>query len=220
MPLSAAPHEPDIVWTPARVAQAWVQGWVVSRGAPPAVDHGTHLTIPVGLPGHVVRHVFPALDAEAIRAIVQGPCEPGTWLKVVGAPELVRPLLPATWALHPREYLMHTSLAEARVVLDAPPVEFERQGDVMTATLLAPNGEPAARAQAALAGSAAIFDQVVTEPDHRRKGYGSVLMSLLARACWNRGASLGVLVATEDGRALYSALGWTVGAEVTAASLA
>lgn len=204
--------------SPDQIARAWVEGWIVSRGAPAAVDHGTHLTIPVGLPGHVVRHVFPAFDAHAIRAIADGPCEPGTWLKIVAPQEAVRPLLPASWELHQPEYLMHRSLAEARVVLDAPPVEFERRGDVMTATLLAPNGDPAARAQAALAGSAAIFDQVATEPDHRRKGYGSVLMSLLARACWNRGATTGVLVATEDGRALYAALGWAVSAEVTAAS--
>lgn len=204
--------------SPADVATAWVRGWIVSRTAPPAVDHGTHFTIPVGLPGHAVRHVFPALHAEAIRAIAHGTNEPGTWLKIVGAADEVRTLLPAEWVIHPREYLMHTSLAQARAIPDAPPAEFERQGDILTATLIAPNGERAARAQAAIAGTAAIFDQVVTEPGHRRKGYGSVLMSLLAAQCRAAGATLGVLVATEDGRGLYSALGWQLTAEVTAAS--
>ncbi|WP_202872169.1 hypothetical protein [Kribbella soli] len=39
----------------------------------------------------------------------------------------------------------------------------------------------------------------------------------LSTAAQYAGASTGVLVATEDGRALYTALGWTLGSPMTAA---
>ncbi|MDH0863329.1 GNAT family N-acetyltransferase [Mitsuaria sp. GD03876] len=211
---SASPHS----WTPADITTAWVHGWVLSRNAPAPVDHGTHLSVAVGLPGHVVRHVFPTLAADALRAVAGASPVAGTWLKVAAAQDAVKPLLPAEWVVHAAEYLMHRSLADMAAIPEAPSVEITREGPVVTATLRGPDGDLAARAQAAVSGTAAIFDQVVTEPQHRRKGYGSLLMSQLAKACREQGATLGVLVATEDGRHLYSALGWTVSTEVTAAS--
>ena len=205
-------------WTPAEIAKAWVHGWVLSRKTSAAIDHSTHLTIPVGLPGHMIRHVLPTLSADALQALTRGQGVEGTWIKVVASQETVRPLLPVNWKIHEREYLMRTTLGSTRPATDAPNVNFERGGSVITATLLGPNGDDAARAKAAVVGNAAVFDQVVTEPHHRRKGYGSMLMSLLANECWDKGATVGVLVATEEGRALYSALGWEVTSEMTAVS--
>jgi GNAT superfamily N-acetyltransferase len=229
--------------TTAQLAEAWVQGWVLSRQTPAAIDHGTHLTIPVGVPGHMVRHVFPALNTDALQALARGECVAGTWLKVVASREAVRPLLPPNWEIHEREYLMLAPLgntspaSRGNVALplsliptgdgrlrpalgrsDAPMVNFERNGNVVAARLLGPNGDSAAHAKAALLGSTAVFDQVVTELHQRRKGYGSMLMSFLATECWFKGATVGVLVATEEGRLLYSALGWQVASEVTAVS--
>jgi predicted GNAT family acetyltransferase len=81
------------------------------------------------------------------------------------------------------------------------------------------HGALAARGQAALVRDCAIIDQVVTEPDHRRRGLGTVVMRALAQAAVSRGATTGVLVATADGLALYTRLGWTVAAPVAAAKL-
>jgi chromate reductase, NAD(P)H dehydrogenase (quinone) len=206
--------------TIAEVAEAWVHGWVLSRQTPAAIDRGTHFTIEVGAPGHLVRHVFPTFDAAALEGLANSDCADGTWVKVLAPQEVVKPLLPAKWMLHEREYLMHTILGGAMPASDALEIHFERSGDVITATLLGPDGDHAARAKAAVVGTAAIFDQVVTEPNHRRKGYGATLMSVLASECRSRGATRGVLVATEQGRLLYSALGWVLTSEVTAASYA
>jgi chromate reductase, NAD(P)H dehydrogenase (quinone) len=206
--------------TIAEVAEAWIHGWVLSRQTPAAIDRGTHFTIEVGAPGHLVRHVFPTFDAEALQSVANANCAEGTWLKVLAPQETVAPLLPAKWTLHEREYLMHTVLGAVMLASDAPAIHFERSGDVITATLLGPDGAHAARAKAAVVGTAAIFDQVVTEPNHRRKGYGALLMSALASECRSKGATTGVLVATEQGRLLYSALGWVVTSEVTVASYA
>ena len=206
--------------TTAQVAEAWVHGWVLSRQTAAAIDHGTHFTIEVGAPGHLVRHVFPALCADALQVLANANCADGTWLKVVAPQESVAPLLPSKWKLHEREYLMHTVLGGAMPASDGPEIHVERSGDVITATLPGPGGDIAARAKAAVVGTAAIFDQVVTEPNHRRKGYGALLMSVLASECRSRGATTGILVATEQGRLLYSALGWVVTSELTAASYA
>jgi predicted GNAT family acetyltransferase len=80
-------------------------------------------------------------------------------------------------------------------------------------------GQVAAQGKAALTGEYAVIDQVVTEPDHRRRGLGTTVMQALAHATTRRGASTGVLVATADGLGLYRSLGWTVASPMTAAVL-
>ncbi|MFD9068413.1 GNAT family N-acetyltransferase [Kitasatospora purpeofusca] len=60
-------------------------------------------------------------------------------------------------------------------------------------------------------------DQIETAPAHRRRGLGSVVMRALEDAGHRHGAATGLLVATPEGKALYSTLGWTLRA--TMASL-
>lgn len=79
------------------------------------------------------------------------------------------------------------------------------------------NGETAARGKAALVDGVAVIDQVVTQPDHRRRGLGQRVMAVLADEAVRRGATEGILVATQDGLGLYAALGWTLRSPVTAA---
>ncbi|MDO3701713.1 GNAT family N-acetyltransferase [Micromonospora sp. C28SCA-DRY-2] len=52
---------------------------------------------------------------------------------------------------------------------------------------------------------------------HRRRGLGSVVMAALHRHAARRGARTGILVATDEGRALYQRLGWVVHTEVSGA---
>jgi GNAT superfamily N-acetyltransferase len=98
--------------------------------------------------------------------------------------------------------------------------ELIQQGDAVEYRVLTPAGEPAARARVGLAGRHAVFDQVVTEAAHRRLGLGRHAMARLGDAARARGADTGLLVATEDGRALYTALGWHVESLMAAASVA
>ncbi|MCP3804832.1 GNAT family N-acetyltransferase [Allokutzneria sp. A3M-2-11 16] len=69
-------------------------------------------------------------------------------------------------------------------------------------------------------GEASVVDKVITEPEHRRKGLGSVVMSELDVLAAELGAVRAVLVATEAGLGLYGRLGWTVLSPLTAAHLA
>ncbi|WP_225881891.1 GNAT family N-acetyltransferase [Streptomyces aureocirculatus] len=60
----------------------------------------------------------------------------------------------------------------------------------------------------AVLGETVVVDRVVTHEPHRRRGLGGFVMGALTDEALNRGATLGVLGATEDGRALYETLGW------------
>ncbi|MGH1551630.1 GNAT family N-acetyltransferase [Streptomyces sp. L7] len=65
------------------------------------------------------------------------------------------------------------------------------------------DGAFAARGQIAVTGSTAVVDQVETDPAHRRRGLGRLVMAVLADAAAGQGAVVGVLGATPEGRALY-----------------
>lgn len=95
----------------------------------------------------------------------------------------------------------------------------DRVGALAFARLVADTGELAASGQAAIDGSFATFDQIVTAEAHRRKGLGRCIMTALSNCSLDLGAKQGVLVATEAGAALYKALGWSMVSSVTAASV-
>lgn len=66
----------------------------------------------------------------------------------------------------------------------------------------------AARGMAAVVGSDAVMHDIQTDPAHRRRGLGSVVMGALGRRASERGARTGLLMATTDGFHLYRQLGW------------
>jgi GNAT superfamily N-acetyltransferase len=198
----------------------WVWGWALSRGTADPVTEPDGYRIDVGLPEHRVRYVLPQPSAAGPRAA--GLTEPGTWLKVCGSVEQVRPALSPRWTVGAQEYLMSTGLGT--IATTTPPdsytVELRSTGDVHDVVVRAADGECAAKGRVAVRGRAAVIDVVETDPAHRRRGLGSVVMAELTRAAADRGAVRAVLVATEAGRALYEKLGWRVESPMTAAHLA
>lgn len=188
---------------------AWVHGWAISRGTAPPVRLQSGYRVDVGLPGHQVRYVLPTYDAE----LVGGLGEPDTWLKIRGQVSLGTP-----WQVQPVEYLMTCSLTDVRAPLTASyELETVQRGSLVDVVVRATDGSVAASGKAALTGEAAVFDQIETTPQHRRRGLGRSVMAALSAAAQYAGATTGVLVATEDGRALYTALGWTLESPMTAA---
>ncbi|MFI7064080.1 GNAT family N-acetyltransferase [Kribbella sp. NPDC050124] len=188
---------------------AWIHGWAICRSTPAPVEFRDGYRIDVGLPGHQVRYVLPTYDAE----LVGGKRQPDTWLKIAGQVPLDPP-----WQVQPPEYLMTAELTDAAVRVDSSyRLETAQQGSVLQVVVRAEDDSVAARGKAGLAGSWAVFDQIETAPQHRRRGLGRAVMGALSAAAQYAGATTGVLVATEDGRALYSALGWTLSSPMTAA---
>jgi len=175
----------------------------------------------LGLPEHLERHVVVDDDEGILRELTGRLQTPGTWLKVCAHPEKVIPLLHENWQVQAPEYLMAVALKDAVAgPHDGYLLSLSTSGAVTEAELRDMNGQLAAKGRVAHSDGVATFDQIVTEPMHQRKGLGRVIMATLVNASIAQEASVGVLVATEQGRALYQAIGWAMVSPVTAAVIA
>ncbi|MEV6386132.1 GNAT family N-acetyltransferase [Streptomyces sp. NPDC051773] len=207
------------------IVRAWVDGWVVSRGAAPPVVEPWGFTIDMGLAHHVTRHVFAAtnddVEERAVRKVADAVTGPGTWLKVFADPSAVTSWLGEGWWIDPDPgYLMSVRLDPHEPPASLPDgyrLRIWSRGGVTRVMVAAPDGSLAARGQVAPTGATAVVDQIETPPAHRRRGLGTLVMRTLTRAAREQGAETGVLAGTPDGRALYESLGWTVRAPLTSA---
>ena len=211
------------------VVQAWVDGWVVCRGAAPPQREAWGFTVDVGQVAHVSRHVFEALgdgvDEGAVRKVADAVTGAGVWLKVFQDPEIVGTWLGEGWWVDPEPtYLMTVPLAGARAqatagadVPDGYRTRVWSVGGVTHVLVAASDGSLAARGQVAPTGASAVVDQIETVTAHQRRGLGSLVMRTLQAAAAAAGAETGVLVGTAAGRGLYESLGWRVEASLTSA---
>lgn len=196
----------------------WVHGWSLTRNAPAPVrvPHGHRLD--VGLPGHRVRHVLP--DARRVAQLSRALSAPDSWLKVCGPREETVAALDPRWRVEETEYLMTAELSPVPVPVPTPyTAKAGRRSAYYLARAVTAEGATAASALMAPYEGTAVFDQVVTEPEHRRHGLARALMNALGRTARARGVYTGLLVATEDGRGLYEHLGWETVCPVTPARL-
>lgn len=187
----------------AAIAGSWAAGWAVSRNTAAPVDRPYGWVIDLGPPDHPQRHVIVHGDATVLRALDGATRTPGACLKVCAPAVDVVPHLGSHWQIQPPEYLMTVTLNEGtESVHDGYELAITGLGDITEAEYRNNQGELAARGRVARSGEFAIFDQIVTEPGHQRKGLGRSIMTVLGNASLAQGASTGVLVATEQGRAL------------------
>ncbi|MGW3985984.1 GNAT family N-acetyltransferase [Streptomyces sp. NPDC004830] len=204
--------------------QAWVEGWVVSRGAAPPVAEPWGWTIDVGLIGHATRHVLgttgDALDETTVRKVAGGVTGHGVWLKAFRDPAVVSGWLGPGWWIDPETgWLMTLPLTEDDVpeVPDGYRLRTWSRDGVTRLMVAAPDGSLAARGQITPTGGTAVADRIETAAAHRRKGLGSLVVRTLQQVAYRQGARTGVLAGTPAGRALYEALGWQVVAPLTSA---
>lgn len=215
--LSEIPGEFNV----ASTATAWAKGWTLTRNKASPVGQTYGCKIDLGLPDHLERHVVVDDDEGILRDLTSNLHTPGTWLKVCAHPEKVTPLLHKNWQVQAPEYLMAVALEDAAVALHGGYLlSHSTSGEVTEVELRDLDGQLAARGRVAHSDGVATFDQIVTEPAHQRKGLGRVVMATLVNASIAREARVGVLVATEQGRALYQAIGWAMVSPVTAAVVA
>lgn len=88
-------------------------------------------------------------------------------------------------------------------------LEVQAGGATVHAFVLADDGELAAWGHGGAGPRAFVFDRIVTQPCHRRRGLATAVMAALSAARPDRTAPC-LLVATEAGRELYERLGWRV----------
>ncbi|MFH8573755.1 GNAT family N-acetyltransferase [Streptomyces sp. NPDC017993] len=194
------------------MVRTWAEGWAVSRLTPPPTEKPWGLYIEVtDDPNEAGRHVLPEADELLVRSAAAAVSVPRTWMKMPAEPEEIEPWLPQGWVVAWKDtgHLMAIDLMATDPV--APEGYTATVGTLSGVThvrVLDAAGEQAAQGQMAILGEATVMDRVLTGEAHRRRGLGNFVMRTLADHALEEGAALGVLGATDAGRALYETLGW------------
>jgi len=199
------------------LVKRWLSARSVARGLPPPVpDHGG-LRVETALPNETRRYVF-ACPTDGLRELAKAVSLPRIFLKLCGSAEEMRVLVPSRWQIQPASYMMtHEGAIGGQIQLPKGyGIELSKAGSVTAARILAAGNDIAASGVAAEADGVFIYDRIVTHAAHRRRGLGRAIMAALGSAR-NSSAAKQVLVATEDGRGLYSRLGWTIHSPYTTA---
>lgn len=197
---------------------AWLTARSLARGLPMPVPERGGFRVDTGSDTETVRWVFPRL-CDGLKDLAHEIHQPRQFIKACATAEALRAALPAHWTVHPASHVMRAHGAMPRRTLaDGYSVTTEQSDPVVAVRILGETGEPAASGYGAETDHVFVYDRIVTEPAHRRKGLGHVLMQTLHAARRDRD-SLELLVATDDGRALYETLGWRAVAPYASASI-
>lgn len=128
-----------------------------------------------------------------------------SWLTIVGG--IAPDALPALGSLD--------RMARPGTVMEARLAPVPMPADVVVDTVdgvaflrIEVDGVTAARGQVALVGRDAVFDRIETEEPYRRRGLGGRIVAGLTAWAVSHGADTGLLVASDEGRALYRTVGW------------
>jgi GNAT superfamily N-acetyltransferase len=198
-----------------------VKGWLtarsVARGLPPPVPDYGGLRVDTALPNETRRYVF-ARPTDGLRELAKAVSLPRIFLKLCGCAEEMRALAPSRWQIQSASYMMtYEGEIDGQIQLpEGYAFEISKAGSVTTARILAPGDDIAASGFAAEVDGVFIYDRIVTDAAHRRRGLGRAIMAALG-STRHSSAAKQVLVATEDGRELYSRLGWTIHSPYTTA---
>ncbi|MBO9595345.1 MAG: GNAT family N-acetyltransferase [Niabella sp.] len=201
------------------VVATWIKGWALARGVTAPVTIPGGFRVDVGWPEQKERYVFPGM-MPAFTSLGNTITEPWIFLKVCAHPDSVRAVLPVHWEIQSPGYLMMQTgfVPEGAVPLThGYHLKVERQVPATVVHILTDNGGIAASGRIALADDAAVYDRIVTAPEHRRKGLATAVMKHLTAIACSRGIAKGLLVATGEGRALYETLGWKLLSPYTSA---
>lgn len=201
------------------ILSAWLSARSIARNLPaPVPDYGG-FRVDTNSDAEIARWVF-AKSGPGLEELARSISEPRLFLKLCGAADELRAALPRGWDLYPQSYFMQaTDWPPTRRLADGYSMEAKRVGMAVEVRIFAETGALAASGYAADGPGVFVYDRIVTEPGHRRKGLGYALMQTLHDARQHPG-SAELLVATEEGQALYSTMGWETISPYSTASVA
>ena len=189
------------------LVRAWLCGRSVARGLPPPVADRGGYRVDTGGATEIKRWVFSAIG-DGLVALAHEIDAPGYVLKACVPTEELRAQLPDRWQLQPPSHFMiATGSPEVPCLASGYTMEAGRNGACVEVRIAAADGELAARGFGGETADAFVYDRIETAAAHRRKGLGRSLMVALHHARVDP-ATPELLVATDDGRALYETIGW------------
>lgn len=203
--------DPDVV-------AAWIKGWTIARETRAPVKIKDGFRVDVDWPGQKARYVFPGITDE-FRRLAAHIHDPWIFLKACVPRELMT-FLPERWVIQAAGFMMSCSIPipfKNVVLPDGYSIELQDRLPVPLVKIHSPDGDLAAIGRIALVDHFVIYDRIETHKDHRRRGLASLIMYNLQNIGQAYGAHKGILVATEQGKALYEALGWELHAHYTSA---
>ncbi|MFJ1607974.1 GNAT family N-acetyltransferase [Streptomyces sp. NPDC088253] len=191
------------------LTRSWVMGLAVARRSPVPVELPWGMRVDVGRPRERARYVLLRTGDAALLAVAEQAAEPTSRILTFLAPERASALLGPEWQFRDTELLMTTSLRRSTArVPNGYETAAVTDGAVTHVRVCTAEGETAAAGYVAVDGAVAVVDRVATYPAHQRRGLGTLVMHALTEAALASGARTAVLSATEEGRALYTFLGW------------
>ncbi|NIK54685.1 GNAT family N-acetyltransferase [Kribbella shirazensis] len=203
------------------LVRRWLDGWRLCRGLDPVTEYDDAYLAVLRLPGRE-REWFARTDNPATVDRLAADLPVGTWLTVTthDGDRVARQLGAAGGQLlDERRTLMAIDVHEhPQPGTGAYRVERTTEGRLEYVRLLTAEGDVAAHGMMGIAGADAVMHDIQTDPAHRRRGLGSVVMGALAQRAIERGSRTGLLMATTDGFHLYRKLGWSSEATMVTAS--
>lgn len=202
---------------------AMVRGWLTARslvrGLPAPLDEGDGWRVETGAPDELRRYIF-VEPTEGLRTLAHSIQQSRVLIKLFGSEQTMRPLLPPRWRFKPRAFFMTwDDMSGAPSVLPGGyEMAVAMRGSVVEAKICTKDGAVVAGGFAAETEDSFVYDRIVTDVSHRRRGLARAVMTTLAARRRSTG-SRQVLVATEEGRALYSSMGWVTRSPWTTAAI-
>lgn len=189
--------------------ERWLALWSRSRGVPLPVRQENELTVEVGWPDQLRRHVF--LDAgAALCARAEQIHAPHIYVKAAVDTDTLRRALPPRWAIDAPGFIMACAAPmQAACVLPADyRIDWSVEHGLPVLRLLDGEGAMAATGRIAIDHGTAMFDRIETAEAHRRQGLAAFVMLALDQLALGAGVTERLLVATTAGARLYGHLGW------------
>ncbi|NML70142.1 GNAT family N-acetyltransferase [Chryseobacterium sp. RP-3-3] len=192
------------------IVEKWLKAWSLSRKLPLPVRYKSGFKVEVGEERQKIRYVFSELNHDFIELSKQID-KPWTYLKVCASPDEVKNTVSGKWIIQPPGYMMScfgpmknsdTNLCEGYRI------EYEKYNSTTVIKIIAENGELASIGRIVLVDDLAVYDRIVTEEKHQRKGLATFLMRELEKIALSKGITNNFLVATEQGKRLYESMGW------------
>ncbi|AYZ12334.1 N-acetyltransferase [Chryseobacterium arthrosphaerae] len=196
----------------AGIVESWLKGWSLSRELPFPTQYKSGFKVIVGYENQKERYVFPELNEDFFQ-LADSIDEPWVYLKVCTSPDQFMEKIPERWKLQPQGYMMtcfHPMNFPEVTLADGYQVEYGQYNSTFMVRIVAENGEQASIGYVALIDDLAVYDRIVTEKNHQRKGLASFLLKELEKIAVSKGFTKNFLVATEEGKLLYENLGWSV----------
>jgi GNAT superfamily N-acetyltransferase len=192
------------------IIENWLKAWSMSRKLPLPVKFKSGLKVDVGFEKQKTRYVFTELNNDFIQ-LSKDINEPWVFLKVCSPPSEVKLHISKKWIIQPQGYMMscfHPMAIGDICLHNDYKLKITNYNSTFLIRIITQKGEVASTGRLILVDELAVYDRILTDKNHKRKGLARFLMKELEKIALSKGFSKNFLVATEEGKSLYESLGW------------